>query len=100
MRKKCKLITKTYTTDQIGQRIATEVEREVFCDISSISSSEFSNAGQMGLRPEFKVKVWKYEYNDEDEIVIGEKHFSVYRTYVDQDGRIELYVQRRVGEDE
>lgn len=100
MTKKCKLISKNYTTDSIGQLIAEETEREVFCDISSVGSSEFLNAGQLGFKPDFRVKIWQNEYKGEDEIVVNSVHYTVYRTYIDRDGRIELYVQMRVGEDE
>lgn len=98
MNKKCKLISKTYTVDSIGQKIPTETEREIYCDISSVTASEFSDAGQLGFKPEYRVKVWQNEYKGEDEIVIADVHYSIYRTYVDRDGRTELYVERRVGE--
>lgn len=98
MNKKCKLISKTYTVDFIGQRVSADIEREIYCDVNSITTTEFINAGQLGLKPEIKVKVWKNEYHGEDELIIDDVYYSIYRTYVDRDGRIELYVQRRVGE--
>ena len=43
------LIRETYETDEIGQRIPIESRRDVFCNLSSISASEWFAGGQSGL---------------------------------------------------
>lgn len=93
------LIRQKYTQDNTGQEIAEETEREVFCDIQSISREEFFEAGQNDITPVYKATMFKYDYNDEKiAIVFGEK-LAVYRTYIKQGEYIELYLKREVGID-
>jgi len=91
------LITHTYTSDAIGQNIATNVEKTVIGSKSSVSSSEFFEAGLRGLQPQFKVEIWEGEYNGATEIKVDNTIYSVYRTYKNDSGKIELYVEKRVG---
>jgi len=94
---KIKLITKSYLPDQIGQLIPTEEEKTIFCDVSSVSATEFANAGAMGLKPSYLIRVWTAEYNGADIVEYNSKRYSVYRTYEAQNGRTELYIQEDVG---
>lgn len=84
------LIGETHSPDAIGNDIATETAREVFCETMSISQSEFLAAGQMGIRPEFKFRVWAHAYNDERKVRYGGKEYDVYQTFAQHD-RMELY---------
>lgn len=91
------LMREEYEKDAIGQEISKETKRGVFCEISSISQSEFRTAGQSGIKPECKVVIWEAEYNNEQIIEINGKRFTVYRTYSRDDGKIELYAETRIG---
>lgn len=91
------LIREDYETDAIGQEIAKETKSEVFCEISSISQSEFKAAGQSGIKPECKIVIWEAEYSNEQMIELDGKRFTVYRTYSRDDGKIELYAEVRMG---
>lgn len=91
------LILEEYEADAIGQEIAKETKKELFCEINSISQSEFNVAGHNGIKPECKVIIWEAEYNGEQIIEIGGKRFTVYRTYSRDDGKIELYSEKRIG---
>lgn len=84
------LISETHLSDAIGNDIATETSREVFCETMSISQSEFLAAGQMGIRPEFKFRVWAHEYNGESKVRYNGKEYDIYRTFAQHD-RMELY---------
>lgn len=91
-----KLISEEYTFDEIGRQISQRTEKEVFARVESVSRSEFFNAGQAGLKPEYKVTVWTDEYGGELLVEYNEVVYAVYRTYLDKD-RTELYLRRKEG---
>lgn len=74
-------------------------ETDVFGIVSSVTMSEFYQAGLQGFKPDFRVTIWMTEYHDEEELVYNDKVFSIYRTYIRDDGRIELYVTERKGDE-
>lgn len=96
---KITLLTSEYTQDAIGQWIKTVTETEVFATVSSVTMSEFYQAGLQGMKPEFRMNIWMTEYHDEEELVYNDKVYSIYRTYIRDDGRIELYVTERKGDE-
>lgn len=97
---KITLLTSTYTQDQIGQWVKTVIEKVVFATVSSVTMSEFYQAGMQGFKPDYRMTVWVNEYSDEEELVYNNKAYSIYRTYIRNDGRIELYVTERKGDEE
>ncbi len=92
----CKLIKETFINDVYGVMRKNETETEVFCDITSVSASEWFEGGRNGLNPEKRVKIFLYDYDDEKIVEIDGNRFTVYRTYVDGD-EIELYLERKKG---
>lgn len=93
------LVSLTYTQDAIGQQIATESMRDVYCDIQSISRAEFFDAGKNDITPDCKITMYRYDYNGEPLAVVNGRRLAVYRTYVTQGELIELYLKREVGVD-
>jgi len=95
------LIKKTYTADSIGQRIATETRRTVYCNIQSVSRAEFYAGGEHGLKPEYVATMFAPDYEGEEtcEITINNvaTTFAIYRTYLDKNEMIELYLEKKVG---
>lgn len=91
---KISLVTKTYTTDSIGQRVETRSTTDVFALVESASQSEFFNGGQNGLRPEYKFTVRLNEYGGQEALKYKSVEYTIYRTYRRDDGRIELHTQR------
>lgn len=91
------LIKETYTSDVIGQMIATEVSRDVFCNVSSVTQSEWFQGGQNGLRPEYRVTMFAPDYEDEKIVEFNGVRYGVYRTYLRQDENLELYLERKTG---
>jgi SPP1 family predicted phage head-tail adaptor len=69
----------------------------VFGGIESISQSEFFNAGQSGLKPDYKVIMWGFEYDGQEVVKIDDIKYSIYRTYQRKDDKIELYLIQKVG---
>jgi SPP1 family predicted phage head-tail adaptor len=97
---KITLLTSKYTQDAIGQWVKTVEETDVFGLVSSVTMSEFYQAGMQGFKPDFRITIWMTEYHDEEELVYNDKVYSIYRTYIRDDGRIELYVTERKGDEE
>lgn len=94
---KISLIQKTYTTNNIGVPVPSEVKKPVFATKSSINQSEYYQSGMIGLQPYACYAVRMTEYSGEDEIEDGTERLTIYRTYNRTDGRIELYATKRKG---
>lgn len=97
MTKKLVLISKEYTIDSIGQRVPKEERKEVFCDVGSVTAGEFARAGAIGFKPVYQFKVWEAEYNGQEIVEYDGQRYSVYRTYLSENHRMELYVHKDVG---
>lgn len=93
---KITLIGKTYTEDEIGQQIPTETEKSVFAYVRDVSQSEAARPIE-GLIPSKVFDVLVTEYEDEDCIIYKDVRYQIYRTYLRDDSRIELYGARRTG---
>ena len=92
----CNLIKESYQRNDYGVMEVTTSSRQVFCDITSVSASEWFEGGRNGLNPEKRVKMFRFDYEDEKIVEIEDNLFTVYRTYEDGD-EIELYLERRKG---
>lgn len=91
------LIAQTYTKNDYGVQIAGETEREIYCNVQSISQREFYAAGENGFKPELRFDVFAYDYNGEDLIEYNGNRYSVYRTYQQSNNVLELYTERKIG---
>lgn len=91
------LIAKTYKVDAIGQRIPQEGRREVFCSVSSVSGTEFLDAGRSGIRAEYKITMFAPDYAGEEIAELDGVRYSVYRTYLAKNEQIELYLEKKAG---
>lgn len=96
---KISLLKSSYTQDEIGQWSEEQTKTDVFGIVSSVTMSEFYQAGLQGFKPEFRIAIWMTEYNDEENLEYKGKIFTIYRTYRRDDGRIELYVTERKGDE-
>lgn len=96
---KISLISTEYTQDDLGEWTETQTKTEVFATVNSVTMSEFYQAGLQGFKPDFRFTVWMNEYADQELVEYKEKVYSVYRTYRRDDGRIELYVREKKGEE-
>ena len=94
---KISLLASTYSQDEIGQWSETQTKTDVFAIVSSVTMSEFYQAGMQGFKPEFRMTVWMTEYSGEENLEYNGKIYTIYRTYLRDDGRIELYVTERKG---
>lgn len=91
------LIGVTYTSDSIGQQIPEETTREVYCGVSSVSASEWFEAGRAGLKPEYRVTMFAPDYQGEQIAELDGIRYGIYRTYLGRNETIELYLERKAG---
>lgn len=82
----CKLIGKTQTgRDRYGNPIEETTERTVFCQVLSVTRSEFYQAASAGLSPEYIIRLQDIaEYEGEKLVEYDGELFSVLRVYRDR----------------
>lgn len=97
-----RLLTPSYTYDEYGNEIVTNTERQVFCKVDSVGRSEFFQAAQNNLHPEYVFTISHYkDYQGEKELKYTswdgtEKTYSIIRTYRSGDA-ISLTAEERIG---
>lgn len=92
-----KLISKTKTQDANGIWQQTPTYKEVFCNVSSVSASEFFEGGRNGLNPDYRITIFFGDYSGEAELEYKGKTYAIYRTYQAGTDKLELYVERKGG---
>lgn len=94
------LISKTYTTDTMGQKVATEKSTTVYATLQSVSRAEwtsYSTTGRSGLVPAYVALVFAGDYNGESIAEYAGKRYGIYRTYERDDEQVELYLEKKAG---
>ena len=92
------LISRTFTSDAVGNQIATETKRLIPVEILSLTRAEFFNAGEQKLNPEMEVRTATINYNNEEIIEIDSVKYAIYRKYEPPTtDMIELYLRKEVG---
>ena len=91
-----KLITQTVSLDDYGNEVLTETEKTVFCEVDSITQTEFYAAADTEINPEYRFTVFFGDYDGQTVINYHDVRYSVYRTYRTSDG-LELYAERKIG---
>ena len=92
-----KLLTSTKWQDEIKQWHETTRKREVFGQLGSVTANEFFAGGQNGFKPEFRIVMFAPDYLGEELLEIDGQVYSIYRTYFAKNDMIELYVEKRSG---
>lgn len=91
------LIKETQIQDANGVWRKRTTEREVFCQVNSITRAEFYDAGRNGLNPEFSFSMFFGDYDGERTVRYKDNTYGVYRTYHARTDVLELYVERKGG---
>lgn len=91
------LVGVTRTQNEYGQWIESETTKQVYCDVDSVTQSEFFEGGRNGLNPEYRFTMFFADYNDEPIVEYKDKRYAVYRTYLKRNDKLELYVERKGG---
>lgn len=79
---------------------AGEDRRDIYGTVESVGANEYFNAAQIGLKPEYRVTVWADEYEGEPFVVLCGRRYTVYRTYLNPAGKVELYLTAKAGNHE
>ena len=90
------LVAQTISTDQYGNEVATEVETTVFCEVDSITQTEFYQAANTELNPEYKFTIFFGDYSGQPIVIYNGVRYAIYRSYRTGDD-LELYVERKIG---
>lgn len=91
------LIGQTKIQDEYGVWRKGETERDIFCNVSSVTASEFFDGGRNGLNPEYRFTVFFADYEGERIVEYKGKRYAVYRTYQARTDTLEIYVERQGG---
>ena len=91
------LIKEIKTRDSLGVNKTQEIKREVFCNVSSVTASEFFDGGRSGLNPSYRMTMFAGDYEDEKLLEFNGNRYSIYRTFIKGSDSIELYVERKGG---
>ena len=82
----------------VGETSDDDVITSVYATVDPVGRDEFTAAGQMGMKAEYKFTIWAAEYDGQDEVEYNGKRLSIYRTYgARRDDKMELYVAERAG---
>lgn len=91
------LITETWEKDDLGVMRSTQTRRKAFANVTSVTASEWFEGGRNGLNPELRFRMFAPEYHDEEILEYKGKNYTIYRTFAARDDVIELYTERRKG---
>ncbi len=94
------LLKKTYTTDDMGQKVYTTTSRTVFATLTSISRAEwvsYSQTGRQGLVPAYVATIFFGDYEGESQCEYDGQTYGIYRTYERDDEQVELYLEKKAG---
>lgn len=91
------LITETWAKDDLGVMRSTQTRRKTFANVTSVTASEWFEGGRNGLNPELRFRMFGPEYHNEEILEYKGNKYTIYRTFVARDDLIELYTERRKG---
>ena len=91
------LISETYSQNEYGILEKSTDKKKVYCQVNSVSASEFFEGGRSGLNPDYRITMFRYDYDGEKLLEYDGEEYSIYRTYITRNDEIELYVERKGG---
>lgn len=94
----CYLISESFTSDEIGNEVATKTENMCFCSEAPAYSSEFFSAGQIGIKLQAVLIMDSENYFGEQKVKYNDVVYFVYRTFKRSDNTIELYLTLKAGD--
>lgn len=91
------LISETWSQDSYGVSVASESRKKIYAQVDSVTASEWFEGGRNGLNPEYRFRIYRFEYNGEEILEYKGKRYTIYRTYSPRDDALELYAEKRKG---
>ena len=77
---------------------STKASSEVFCDVRSITQTEWFEAGRNGIEhPAFIFIINRNEYDGEKIVEYNGQQYGVYRTYMAKNEDLELHCEAKGG---
>lgn len=93
------LVSESWTQDNTGVQRRTTQKRKVFVKVSSVNSQEWFEGGRNGLNPQYRFKMFQFDYLGEKIIEYNGVQYTIYRTYNRSVDEIELYTELKKGND-
>ena len=87
------LISTTYNKSAYGIYEDIYTKRQVYCEVSSVTQSEWFEGSRNGLNPSLRFRMFGPDYNGEKLLQYNGTYYSIYRTYLDRNEIIELYCE-------
>lgn len=78
------------TVDEYGAPVVEETSSTIFATQNAVKRNEFYQAQSIGLRPEFTLEIFEFEYNGEKIVELDGVRYNIIRTYPVGGERIEL----------
>ena len=92
------LISEVQTQNDFGGWVSSETKTEVFCDVRSITQTEWFEAGRNGIEhPEYIFIMNRNEYSGEKEVEFNGQRYGIFRTYAAKNEDIELHAEAKGG---
>lgn len=91
------LIAQTYEQNEYGVLESHETQRNIFVQVTSVTGTEWFEGGRNGLNPELRFIAFAPDYQDEKILEYNGNRYTIYRTYISRNDTIELYTERRKG---
>ena len=95
--KKIQLVTQSFVVGSRLQKVPKDTVRNVFAKIDSVTQTEYFAASAEGFTPSGKATIWAFEYHGEKILVLDGKRYAIYRTYLPENRKIELYYMFEAG---
>lgn len=91
------LVKETKSKNEYGVWETKEETTDVYCNVQSVTASEFFDGGRNGLNPEYRFTIFYADYEGEKTVEFQGKRYGVYRVYHARTDEMELYVERKGG---
>lgn len=87
----------SHSQDSSAAWISSNTETDVFCEVRSVTQSEWFEAGAEGIVPEYIFIIDRNEYDGEKVVFYDGQKYGVFRTYAGKGEDLELHCERKGG---
>lgn len=91
------LVAEEFTQNEYGVLERTFTKTKVFVEVNSVTGQEWFEGGRNGLNPQFRFSMFSHDYHNEKIIEFKDVQYTIYRTYQRKSDVIELYAEKRKG---
>ena len=91
------LVSETETVDAYGITRTTRDARKCYAELESVSAAEWFEGSRNGLNPEVRLLMPVQDYHGEKLAEVNGLQLTIYRTYLNRAGMMELYCEPKKG---